>query len=97
MGRSTFHVEYHRDGIKRLAFEVPANACRGLSEVPDFEAVCRHLPAKLWPALQRGGWWEDKHSPNLPLRCDLQDKRGAPMGSLFATRTGRGTPVNCTG
>lgn len=80
-----FNVEFQSGGIFRKRFEVPANACRGLMEVPDFGASCEHLPPRLWPALQRGSWWADKHTPSMPLRLDLTDKRGRALGTLFAT------------
>ena len=80
-----FTVEYHFGGSLRKRFEVPANACRGLMAVPDFEAMCENLPARLWPAIQRGSWWGDKYAPKLPLRLDMTDKKGKPIGSLFAT------------
>lgn len=83
-----FDVEFHRDGILRRKIEVPANATRGLMHVPDFAALCEKLPATLWPAIQRGSWWADKHAPSLPLRLDMADKRGRPLGSLFATLKG---------
>ena len=86
-----FEVELHRNGILRRKFEVPANATRGLMYVPDFAALCEKLPAQLWPAIQRGSWWGDKHAPSMPLRLDMTDKRGKPLGSLFATQKGAAT------
>jgi len=83
-----FNIEYQRDGIQRATFEVPANACRGLMHVPDFAALCEKLPARLWPAIQRGSWWSNKYTPSMPLRLDMTDKRGKPLGTLFATKTG---------
>lgn len=83
-----FSVELHTGGCLRKRFEVPANACRGLDYVPDFEAICEHVPARYWPAIQRGLWWRDKHAPKLPARLDMVDKRGRPLGSLFATEIG---------
>lgn len=82
--RVRFDVEYHRDGVIRAKCEVPANACRGLMHVPDFAALCEKLPAHLWPAIQRGSWWGDKHAPQLPLRLDMTDRKGKPLGTLFA-------------
>lgn len=84
-----FKVEYHRDGIKRRVLEVPASACRGLMHVPDFESLCKQLPASLWPAIQRGSWWADRDNAGLPLRLDMVDKKGKPLGTLFATQHGR--------
>ena len=84
-----FELELHVNGsiaVKR--FRVRANPCRGLKYVPDFGEICREVPAKYWPAIQRGGWWSDKNCPALPMRLDMTDKRGAPMGTLFATQTG---------
>ena len=83
-----FEVELHRNGTLRRKIEVPANSTRGLMLVPDFSALCEKLPAQLWPAIQRGSWWGDKHAPSTPLRLDMTDKRGMPLGSLFATRKG---------
>ena len=83
-----FEIEFRHNGILRRKFEVPANATRGLMYVPDFSALCEKLPAQLWPAIQRGSWWADKYTPSMPLRLDMTDKRGKPLGSLFATRKG---------
>ena len=83
-----FEVELHRNGTLRRKIEVPANSTRGLMFVPDFSALCEKLPSQLWPAIQRGSWWADKHTPSMPLRLDMADKRGKPLGSLFATRKG---------
>lgn len=83
-----FTVEYHRNGILRAKLDIPANACRGLMPVPDFAALCEKLPAQLWPAIQRGSWWADKHTPSMPMRLDMTDKRGKPLGTLFATQHG---------
>ena len=81
-----FSVEFHTHGNLRKRFEVRANVCRGLDYVPDFESVCREIPARYWAALQRGGWWREAHAPSLPARCDLHDKAGKLIGTLFATQ-----------
>ena len=81
-----FKVEYHSNGILRSKFEVRANACKGLMEIPDFESVCKELPHYLWAAIQRGSWWEDKYFPSLPMRLDMVSKQGKPLGTLFATK-----------
>ena len=86
-----FEVELHRNGTLRRKIEVPANSTRGLMLVPDFSALCEKLPSQLWPAIQRGSWWGDKHAPSMPLRLDMTDKRGKPLGSLFATQKGAAT------
>ena len=83
-----FEVELRRNGTLRRKIEVPANSTRGLMFVPDFSALCEKLPSQLWPAIQRGSWWADKYTPSMPLRLDMADKRGKPLGSLFATRKG---------
>lgn len=83
-----FNVRYEANGILRSKFEAPANACRGLMHVPDFQAMCEKLPPRLWPALQRGSWWAAKDAPSMPLRLDLVDKKGKPLGTLFATQKG---------
>ncbi|WP_206742778.1 hypothetical protein [Agrobacterium fabrum] len=75
----------HEALAQELLDRVPASACRGLMDVPDFEAVTQHIPARYWPAVQRSGWWGDKHFPKLALRLDMVDLKGRAMGSLFAT------------
>lgn len=82
----SFSVEWHTGGTLVKRFDVPANACRGLMHVPDFQVMCEKLPPRLWPAVQRGSWWADKYAPSLPLRLDMVDKKGKPMGTLFATK-----------
>ena len=79
-----FKIEFHRDGKTVKAFEVPANACRGLMEVPDFQRMCEHMPPKYWPAIQRESWWADKHRPQEPLRLDMKDRKGNSLGTLYA-------------
>lgn len=86
---TVFSVELHTGGILRKRVEVPANNTRGLQAVPDFERLCALLPARYWPAIQRSGWYGDKHAPSMPLRLDMQDKRGRPLGTLFATSSSR--------
>ena len=83
-----FEVELHRNGTLYRKIEVPANSTRGLMLVPDFSALCEKLPPQLWPAIQRGSWWADKYTSSTPLRLYMTDKRGKPLGSLFATRKG---------
>jgi hypothetical protein len=80
-----FLVEFHGNGAFRKRFTVPASATRGLSFVPDFESVCAEVPARFWPAIHRALWWDTKGCPSMPLRLDMLDKKGAPIGSLFAT------------
>lgn len=84
--RVHFSVELQSGGLLRKRFEVPASACRGIEYVPDFESVCRNVPARYWPAIQRAGWGRDAHNPSMPARLDMTDKRGRPLGSLFATQ-----------
>lgn len=81
-----FSVELHTGGLLRKRFEVPASACRGLAYVPDFQRVCEHVPPRYWPAIQRGSWWRDAYNPSLPARLDMVDKKGKPLGSMFATQ-----------
>lgn len=81
-----FNVEFHRDGILRKKFNVPANGTRGLVHVPDFQALCREMPGSTWQAISRGQWWGDKHAPSMPLRLDMVTVKGKPIGSLFATQ-----------
>ena len=82
-----FSIEFHSGGILRKRFECPANAVRGLMAVPDFEGICRAMPPKYWPAIQRENWWQrdDAGGPQMPLRLDMSDRRGKPLGTLFAT------------
>lgn len=84
-----FEVEFHTHGLFRKRFEVRANPCRGLNYIPDFGEICKYVPPSYWPAIQRSGWWSDANAPSLPMRLDMVDKRGKPMGTLFATKTGR--------
>ena len=86
--RVHFSVEFHSGGLLRKRFEVPANACRGLEYVPDFEHMCQNMPARYWPAIQRAGWWRDANFPHFPARLDMTDKRGKALGTLFATQLG---------
>ncbi len=83
-----FTIEFHSGGILRQRFECPKNLCRGLMDVPDFESICKAMPARYWPAIQRGQWWQrdDASGARMPLRLDMEDKRGKPLGTLFATK-----------
>lgn len=83
-----FKVEFHSGGILRQRFDCPASLCRGLMAVPDFESICKEMPARYWPAIQRGQWWQrdDAQGAWMPLRLDMVDKRGKALGTLFATK-----------
>lgn len=85
---ANFEIEFHSGGMLRKKFEVPASAVRGLMHVPDFESVCRAMPPKYWPAIQRENWWQtdDVAGACLPLRLDMSDRKGKPLGTLFATK-----------
>lgn len=82
-----FTVEYQYGGITRKRFEAAVSPVRGLMAVPDFESVCKAMPPKYWPAIQRENWWQADYitGASLPLRLDMSDRKGEPLGTLFAT------------
>ncbi len=82
-----FKIEFQSGGIMRKRFEASVSPVRGLMAVPDFESVCRAMPPKYWPAIQRENWWQsdDMSGQSLPLRLDMSDRKGKPLGTLFAT------------
>jgi hypothetical protein len=44
------------------------------------------MPPKYWPAIQRENWRQadDMTGASLPLRLDMSDRKGKPLGTLFA-------------
>ena len=80
-----FNVERHVGGTLIQKFEVRANACKGLMDVPDFGEMAKQLPGTILKAVSRGLWWQDLTCPDV-LRLDMQNAKGQPIGTLFAKK-----------
>jgi len=63
--------------------EVPG----ALRDWPDLSAVRAGLKPQWRKAFDRAGqFWADKHDDSRPLSLTLYDRRGALLGTLYATR-----------
>lgn len=77
-----FTVQYHNGGILRQTLnDIPAYKHKNMLRIPDFSVLAPSLTPQLRQALQRATW---EIECSDVLRVDLTDKRGRPIGSLFA-------------
>lgn len=77
-----FTVEYHSHGLLRQTYnDIQPYKHKNMWRIPDFEALVPYLAPKVRQALQRSTWSMECSDM---LRADLFDKRGKPIGTLFA-------------
>lgn len=79
----TFKIDLHQDGILRKTWlYMPAYKHKNMLRIPDFSYLSPLLAPNIRHALQRSEW---KIVCSDTLRADLLDRKGKPIGSLFAT------------
>lgn len=78
-----FKIELHQNGIRRKTWQdIPAYKHKNMLRIPDFSYLSSSLAPNIRQALQCSEW-QIVYSDTL--RADLLDRKGKPIGSLFAT------------
>jgi len=77
-----FTIRFHSGGLLRKTFhDIPSYNHSNMWRIPDFGILAPSLAPGVRQALQRTEW---KQEFSDVLRADLFDKKGKPIGSLFA-------------
>ena len=89
-----YSIALNHDGARVFSAVVPALEAGlvgdyhgGKPYQPSRDATRQALPARYRKAFDRAlSWWATKHaSRHIPLKCELRDSTGKPMGTLYAT------------
>lgn len=77
-----FKITLSQNGLTRKTWhDIPAYKHDNMLRIPDFAVLGPSLAPKEREALQRGEW---SIVCSDMLRADLTDKKGKPLGTLFA-------------